>query len=147
VPDASTNSIVLYDGVCGLCDRLTQFLLKRDHRDRFRFAPLQSDFAAEVLKRHGKHAADLDTVHVVLDHGLTSEHLLTRSDAIIEVVSELGGVWKIVTVAKLLPHFIRDPIYNLVARNRYRIFGKYDSCMLPRPEYRHKLIGELKIDD
>jgi predicted DCC family thiol-disulfide oxidoreductase YuxK len=135
-----TNPIVLYDGVCGLCNRLTQFLLKRDHRDRLRFASLQSDFAAVILERHGKNSQDLDTVYVVQDYGEANERLLGRSDAILSLGRELGGIWSVAAWAKALPRFFRDWIYNLVARNRYRVFGKYDSCMMPEAKHRGKFL-------
>jgi predicted DCC family thiol-disulfide oxidoreductase YuxK len=140
VPETAAKPIVLYDGVCGLCNRLNQFLLKRDHRDRLRFASLQSDFAKSLLGHHGLDAGDLDTVYVTLDHGLLTERVLARSDAIVHVLGELGGVWKLSAAAKILPRFIRDAIYNLVAGNRYRVFGKYETCMLPEPKHRSKFL-------
>jgi len=140
VPLTPSNPIVLYDGVCGLCNRLNQFLLKRDTHDRFRFASLQSDLAASLLKRHGFDSLDLDTVYVVLDYNQPGERLLARSDAILHVLTELDGVWKWARAGRLLPKVLRDGIYKLVARNRYRVFGKHDSCMLPDPKHRHKFL-------
>src|ERR687895_261942 len=87
------NPIILYDGVCGLCNRLVQFLLKRDKRGRLRFASLQSDFAERVLTRHGINAKDLDTVHVVVDYERPQEQVLNRSDAVLRAGSELGTPW------------------------------------------------------
>jgi predicted DCC family thiol-disulfide oxidoreductase YuxK len=135
-----SSPIVLYDGVCGLCNRLNQFLLKRDNDDRLRFASLQSAFARELLRRHGRDPEDLDTVYLVMNYGEPSERLLDRSDAILEVLSILGGVWKLTVLGRILPRFIRNPIYNLVATNRYRVFGKYETCMLPEPRHRAKFI-------
>ncbi len=141
MPLTPSNPIVLYDGVCGLCNRLNQFLLKRDTHDRFRFASLQSDLAASLLERHGADARDLDTVYVVLDHNQPGERLLARSDAILHVLSQLDGIWKWAARAgRLLPKVLRDGIYKVVARNRYRVFGKHDSCMLPDPKHRHKFL-------
>ncbi len=134
------NPIVLYDGVCGLCNRLVQFLLKRDMHDRLRFASLQSDFAARVLSRHGADPSDLDTVYVVVDYDSPAERLLARSDAILHVAQQIGGFWKIVSWAKILPRPIRNLVYNLVARNRYKVFGKYETCMLPQPQHRKKFL-------
>jgi len=136
----SERPIILFDGVCGLCNRLNQFLLKRDHNDRLRFASLQSRFARELLERHGLSAEDLDTVYVVLAHGTPEERLLWRSDAILYVVRQLGGVWEVAALGYFLPRFIRDRLYNLVAANRYRVFGKSDACMLPEPHQRTKFI-------
>ncbi len=134
------NPIVLYDGVCGLCNRLNQFLLKRDVHDRIRFASLQSDFAAKVLRRHGADPNDLDTVYIVEDYETSGERLLARSDAILHVVPQLGGFWKVATLGKILPRPFRDLIYRLVARNRYRVFGKYETCLLPEPQHRRKFL-------
>ena len=131
---------MLYDGVCGLCNRLVQFILKRDSRDRFRFASLQSTFGQTILKRHGADPLDLDTFYVVLDYESPPERLLARSDGVVYALTTLGGIWKIAAVGKALPKSVCDALYNLVARNRYRIFGKYESCMLPEPKQRAKFL-------
>jgi predicted DCC family thiol-disulfide oxidoreductase YuxK len=135
-----SNPIVLYDGVCGLCNRLTQFILKHDKHDRFRFASLQSEFAANILKRHAADPEDLDTVYVVVDYNKPGERLLARSDAILHIATELGGIWKLGAAGRVFPRPIRDAMYKLVARNRYRVFGKYESCMLPEPKHRGKFL-------
>jgi predicted DCC family thiol-disulfide oxidoreductase YuxK len=134
------HPILLYDGVCGLCNGLVQFLLKRDKHNRLRFAALQSDFAEKVLRRHGVDASDLDTVYVINDYDQPAERLFSRSDAILEVVKRLGGPWAFAGVGKILPRFIRDAIYRQVAKNRYRVFGKFDTCMLPEPHQRKKFL-------
>ena len=85
------NPIILYDGVCGLCNRLVQFLLKHDKDGRLRFASLQSDFAVKVLGRHGLDPKDLDTVHVVVNYDQPGERVLQRSDAVLRAGRELGG--------------------------------------------------------
>jgi predicted DCC family thiol-disulfide oxidoreductase YuxK len=105
--------------------------LKHDKRDHFRFASLQSVFASSLLMRHGRDANDLDTVYVVKNYQQTDEQLLARSDAILFMLKRLGGIWSLGVVGNILPRPLRDGIYKLVARNRYRVFGKYDSCMLP----------------
>ena len=135
-----SNSIVLYDGVCGLCNGLVQFLLKRDRRDRLRFASLQSEFARVVVKRHDANPDDLDTVYVVMDHNQPKERLLARSDAILRLASEIGGIWGILAVGRFIPKSLRDALYKLVANNRYRVFGKYDTCMMPDPSQRAKFL-------
>lgn len=135
-----SNPIVLYDGVCGLCNHLVQFILKRDNKDRFRFASLQSDFAQTLMLKHGVDPHDLDTVYVVRDHLQANEALLARSDAILYMLSELGGVWKIAVVGRVMPRGLRDALYKIVARNRYRVFGKHESCMLPEPKYRARFL-------
>jgi len=139
---SSSNPIILYDGVCGLCSRLVQFILKRDKRDYFRFASLQSEFASSLLQKHGRDPRDLDTVYVVTDYGQPTERLLARSDAILFLLRQLGGIWKLASLGNILPRTMRDAIYKLVARNRYRVFGRYDSCLLPEPKHRAKFLGE-----
>ena len=136
-----SSPIILYDGVCGLCNRLVQFLLKHDKSGRLRFASLQSDFAAKVLRRHGIDPKDLDTVHVVENYEQPDEQVLQRSDAILRAGRELGGFYSVsAAAAKVIPRALRDVIYRFVARNRYRVFGKYDTCMLPEPNQRSRFL-------
>jgi predicted DCC family thiol-disulfide oxidoreductase YuxK len=133
------NPIILYDGVCGLCNRFVQFVLRHDRKDQFRFAPLQSNFARTILERHSLNPEVLDTVYVVFDYGQSSERLLSRSEAASAVLKELGGVWRLwAKLLDFLPKRFRDWRYALVARNRYRFFGKYETCPLPDPRDRDK---------
>ena len=134
------HPILLYDGVCGLCNRAVQFVLKRDRRDVFRFASLQTNFATNVLRRHKLTPESLDTMYLILDHGEPTERLLSRSGAALEVARRLGGIWRVLTIAAIFPKFFRNFIYNRIARNRYRIFGKYDACPIPTPEQRIKFL-------
>jgi predicted DCC family thiol-disulfide oxidoreductase YuxK len=135
------HPIILYDGVCGLCNRLVRFVLKRDRNDRFRFAALQSNFARKLLERHGRAPDDLDTFYLVLDEGQSTERLLARNEATIAVLEELGGIWRIFgELLRLFPRRFGDWQYNLIARSRYRMFGRYDSCPLPDPKARHKFL-------
>jgi predicted DCC family thiol-disulfide oxidoreductase YuxK len=140
VPLPESNPIVLYDGVCGLCNHLVQFLLKHDTDDHFRFASLQSEFANNLLRRHGADPHDLDTVYVVKDYGQPDQSLLVRSDAVLYMLAQLGGVWKLAGSGRVLPKAFRDAVYKVVARNRYRVFGKHESCMLPEPQHRAKFL-------
>ena len=135
------NPIVFYDGVCGLCNRLVQFLLKHDREGRLRFAALQSDFAEKVLRRHGFDPKDLDTVHVVENYDQPDERVLQRSDAILRAGRELGGLWGASSsISRVVPRPLRDLVYRLVATNRYRVFGKFDTCMLPDPNQRSRFL-------
>ena len=136
----SNRTIVLYDGVCGLCNRAVQFLLKRDRHDRFRFASLQSDFAANLLQRHGIDHTKLDTVYAVVNHGETNEKLLAKGDAFLFFAKALGGIWSVARLGSVIPRPIRNWLYDFVAANRYRVFGKAESCMLPDPASRHKFL-------
>ena len=145
MPASGPNPIVLYDGVCGLCNRFVQFVIKHDSHHRFRFASLQSDFAVPVLRRHGvarpEEKADPDTIYVVLDFMLPCERLASRSEAAVVVLRELGGGWGVLGLGlRALPGWLRNWAYNLVARNRYRVFGKYDSCPIPSEKDRRKFL-------
>jgi len=135
------HPILLYDGVCGLCNRLVQFILRRDRNAIFQFASLQSPFAARILARHGLNPADLDTVHVVVNHEQADESLLSRSDAVRYVLRELGVFWRFAGgLLSCLPRPVCDWGYRVIARNRYRIFGRYDVCPLPRETVRHRFL-------
>jgi predicted DCC family thiol-disulfide oxidoreductase YuxK len=126
--------ILLYDGVCGLCNRFVQFVLRRDRNAVFRFASLQSALASGILTRHGTDASPLDTVYVVLNRDLPDERLLSRSDAVIFVLvlRELGGLARFSAyLLQLLPRFLREGCYNAIAHYRYRIFGRSELCTLP----------------
>ena len=132
--------LVLYDGVCGLCNRLVQFVLRRDRRDRFRYAALQSDLAHELLRRHGRNPDDLDTVSVVRDHGAPGEQVLTKARAIIYVARRLGFPWALAAVLRVLPWRLLDFAYDQIAHRRYRWFGRHDACPLPTPATRAKFL-------
>ena len=138
--DHVQHPILFYDGICGLCNGLVQFLLKRDAKDRLRFAALQSKFAQDILRQYDHDPKDLDTVYLVLDQNRPTERVLARAEAIITALEQLGGVWRLAVVMKLLPNAIRDAAYNFVARRRYRLFGKHETCFLPSAEYRHKFL-------
>lgn len=143
MPETNSKTLVLYDGVCGLCNGLNQFLLKRDPNDHFRFASLQSKFSASLLKRYDIDAVDLDTVYVVAGYGQPNQRLLARSDAILHVLGQLGGIWGVLRIGRVLPKSLRDALYNLVARNRYRVFGKYDVCLMPEERYKRKFLDQV----
>ena len=126
------HPILLYDGVCGLCNRFVQFTLRHDRNAIFRFASLQSALAARILARHSADASDLDTVYVARNYELPDENLLARSDAVLFVLKQLGGPWRPTAfLLELLPKFLRNSAYNSVARHRYRLFGRSETCMLP----------------
>ena len=142
------NPILLYDGVCGLCNRFVQFVLQNDRNHVFHFAPLQSAFSRQILTRHGVDPTELDTVYVLTGPDPASrgsdpalETLLSRSDAIIFVLKELGGLWRpYAFLLQLLPKFLRDSYYKIIARHRYRIFGRSDTCPLPSERHRDRFL-------
>jgi predicted DCC family thiol-disulfide oxidoreductase YuxK len=136
---------VLYDGVCGFCNRMVRRTLRRDRDALFRFAPLQGTLARTILARHGvalppAASSDPGTIYLVLDYGAAGERLLARSDAVAFIVRYLPGFSLPAVFFRLLPRFLRDALYNFVARHRYRFFGRYDTCPLPRPEERARFL-------
>lgn len=132
--------IFLYDGVCGLCNKFVQFILPKDNAGKFQFASLQSDFGSELLKRFGINSSDLNTFYLVTDYDLPTQKVLSKSDGALFVLHELGGVWSAVSLARFLPRLLRNWGYDLVAENRYKIFGKKDACQLPSPENKDRFI-------
>jgi predicted DCC family thiol-disulfide oxidoreductase YuxK len=144
--EAITNHpTMLYDGVCGLCDGVVRFLIKHDRRDQLRFAPQQSKLAKTILGRHGidKEAAlPNNSVYLVLNPKTPHEQLLARSDVTVSCLLILGGPWAIAGhILRLVPKFLRDAAYNLIARNRYRIIKKLDACPIPPPKIRSKFLA------
>jgi len=139
--EIAAHPILLYDGVCGLCNRLVQLVLRRDPSGILRFAALQSPLAASILARHGQHPQELDTVYAVVNCDAPGEALLARSDAVLFILRQLGGIWRAwARVFQLLPRSLRDFGYNFVAQRRYRIFGRSETCILPAPENRHRFL-------
>ena len=135
------NPILLYDGLCGLCNRFVRFILKYDRKDRFRFAALQSTFARAILERHGLNPDALDTVYLVYNYSEPAERLLSRNEAASAVLKELGAFWRFwASILDILPRGLRDWRYALVVRHRYRFFGKYATCPLPKEKDRHKFL-------
>jgi predicted DCC family thiol-disulfide oxidoreductase YuxK len=133
--EPNRTSLVLFDGVCNLCNGLVQFIIKRDPSSKFRFASLQSDFGRSQLVRFNLDPELLHSI-VVIDGDVA----LQRSDAAIYIAKQLGGPWKLLRAFKILPKFLRDAGYDVVAANRYRIFGKKDSCMIPTPQLKERFI-------
>jgi predicted DCC family thiol-disulfide oxidoreductase YuxK len=130
------RAVIFFDGVCGLCNRLVQFVLARDGAARFRFAPLQGGFARRELVPRGGRPDDLDTMAVLTPEG----ELLERSRAVLFILRELGGLWKVLSGLRVLPVALTDRAYDLVARSRYRVFGRLDACRVPGPAERDRFI-------
>jgi predicted DCC family thiol-disulfide oxidoreductase YuxK len=135
------RALLLYDGVCALCNGVVQFLMKRDRGDRFCYAPLESSLGREVLARFKIHTFP-DGVMLLTDALTLTEHLYQRSDAVAEALQRLSTPWRLAGRAlRLLPRPLRDWGYGIVARFRYRLFGRYDTCPIPPPEQRSRLLG------
>lgn len=132
--------LVLYDGVCGLCDRSVQFILRHDKRDRFRFATLQGETGTQAAIKHGIDPTQLSSFVLVLDYEGEGEKAMTRGRAGMRVLWELGGAWRLAGWVSVLPAWLIDPFYNLVAKNRYRLFGKLEACRIPNPAERAKFV-------
>jgi predicted DCC family thiol-disulfide oxidoreductase YuxK len=130
--------VLLYDGVCGFCNKTVQMILDRDRRGTLRFAALQSDYGRAVVRRHGE-LEGVDSV-VFVEGAAGGERVFVRSEAALKVAAYLGGLWKVFLCAYVVPRPLRDYLYDLFARNRYRVFGKYDQCMLPPAEARARFL-------
>jgi predicted DCC family thiol-disulfide oxidoreductase YuxK len=139
-PEAISAHLVLYDGVCGLCNRLLQFLLLHDRRSVFCFASLQSATGRTMVARYGGNPDDLNSFHVIANFREPGAHALTKSEAAVFVASQLGWPWKGLSTAGNLPAPLRDFVYDVIARSRYRIFGRYDHCLLPSEEFRSRFV-------
>lgn len=127
--------IVIFDGVCNFCNGAVNFIIKRDPTGRFAFAPLQSPVGQELLEKHGLAMVDEDTV-LLLKDGQCFE----RTDAVLEITKDLTGFWHWFRVLKVLPKPCRDYFYRVFARNRYRLFGKRDTCIVPSASVRERFL-------
>src|SRR5688572_19124050 len=138
VPSAAEGAhLVLFDGICGLCSRLVQFLLTHARRAVFTFAPLQSATGRAMVQRFGGNPDELTPLHVLANYRADEARMLSRSGAALFVAAELGWPWKVALLTRVLPTAILDRIYDVVARTRYRVFGRLEHCLIPRPEFRH----------
>jgi predicted DCC family thiol-disulfide oxidoreductase YuxK len=131
----SMRPVVLFDGVCNLCNSTVLFIIKNDKTSRFAFASLQSTFGQSVLKKYALPLNELSTV-LFLKEG----QLFTKSNAALEIAKRLDGIWPIVYVFKVVPLGVRNFVYDWIARNRYRWFGKRDVCMIPTPDLKTRFI-------
>ena len=135
----SGRTLLLYDGVCGLCNHLVQFLMRRDRRDRLRFAALQSPLGRSLVQAAGGDPDVLDTLYVIVG-GPHGPRARVRSRAVLSAVAALGGIYRPMSWLRIVPAFVLDPLYRLVARIRYRVFGRHDTCVLPTPEERARFL-------
>jgi predicted DCC family thiol-disulfide oxidoreductase YuxK len=137
---AGGEHLILYDGVCGLCNRLNQFVLLRDTHAVFDFASLQSPTARSVLQRLGGNAESLDTVYVVVNYRSESPTLLSKAGAASFVMKTLSIGGPLSWAFRMLPDAWLNLGYDLIARNRYRVFGQSESCLMPSAEFRKRFI-------
>ena len=137
-PSSAHRAVIVFDGVCVLCNGWVRFLLRHDRRERYRFAAMQGDSGRALLVANGLDPDDpvsfLLVEYDLIDRDArASPRVSTDTDAMRRVLMGLGGVWRIAAVTALLPRRVRDPLYRLVARNRYRWFGRHDACPVPDP--------------
>lgn len=127
--------IVLYDGVCHLCQRSVQFIIRHDKKNKFVFASLQLKIAQNRLCDI-QFKNSLETIVL-----LKGTHHFEKSDAVLEIAKHLSGAWPLLYVFKIVPRFLRDAVYTYIAKHRYRWFGKSNACIMPSPELREKFLG------
>jgi predicted DCC family thiol-disulfide oxidoreductase YuxK len=128
--------LVLFDGVCKFCNSSINLVIRNDRRDRFRFTPFQSELGQVILQQFDLNQENLQSV-ILIEHG----RAYTKSTAALRIARRLDGLWPGMYAFILVPPFIRDWIYDWIARNRYRWWGKMDACMVPTPEVRKKFMG------
>lgn len=129
------KKIVLFDGVCNLCNRSVQFIIKRDHHKQFHFASLQGKTGQQLLAQFHLPADNLNSF-ILIENGT----LYRKSSAALRVCRKLGGAWPLLYGFIIVPAFIRDAVYSLIAKNRYKWFGKTESCMIPAPGLKERFL-------
>jgi predicted DCC family thiol-disulfide oxidoreductase YuxK len=139
------RALMLYDGLCGVCNTAVQWVIQRDSADRFCFAPQQSALAAEILSRRGIDRQAMlrnNSVYLVLDAGSEHERVLTQSDVTVTLLLLLGGRWRVLgKILRAVPRFARNAAYRIFARNRYRVTAQYEVCPLPSEAEQMKFVG------
>ena len=133
--DSSRDHLLLFDGVCHLCDASVRFIVRRDLAGKIKFAPIQSPLGSRLYSQHGLDPAAPNAMLY-----LTPQGAFRASDAALEIARTLGGPWKLVLVFKPLPRVLRDAVYYFIARNRYRWFGRDESCMIPKAELKARML-------
>jgi predicted DCC family thiol-disulfide oxidoreductase YuxK len=127
--------VVLFDGVCNLCNRAVQFIIKRDRNNRFRFASLQGKYGQDVLKKFNLPADDFNSFILI-----EGDKVYIRSTAALRMLKQLGRGWQLLYAFIIIPPFIRNAVYNWIARNRYKWYGKREECMIPTPELKERFL-------
>jgi predicted DCC family thiol-disulfide oxidoreductase YuxK len=131
------KKIILFDGICNLCNSSVQYIIKRDKNDTFRFVALQSELGQKILKHLGIANRNIDSI-VLYEPGRAYYY---KSNAVLKIAGELGGLISLLVVFKPLPKKFRDVVYDYIARNRYKWYGKKESCMIPTPELKAKFLA------
>ncbi len=134
--EARESLIVLFDGICNFCNSSINFIIEHDRKNSFKFAPLQSEIGEKLMGKFELNSPLIDSVILI-----ENDQAFTHSTAALKIARHLGGIWQLAYVFIVIPKFIRDFFYKLFAKNRYRLFGKRDACMLPTPEVRAKFLS------
>jgi predicted DCC family thiol-disulfide oxidoreductase YuxK len=129
--------IILFDGVCNFCNDSVNFIIDRDKKHQFYFASLQSGYAGNLLKQYGLSNHTLDSVVLITEE----KKVYQKSNAALEIARRLSGIWPVFYAFKIFPRFIRDFFYDLIAKHRYKIFGRSEECRLPDPKLRERFLG------
>ncbi|QQS30342.1 MAG: thiol-disulfide oxidoreductase DCC family protein [Sphingobacteriales bacterium] len=132
---SKTERIVLFDGVCNLCNSSVQFIIDRDTEGKFKFTSLQSNTGIALMEKFGVSTTNFDTFLLI-----ENNRIYSKSTAALRVVRNLDGLWKLGYAFIVIPAFLRDAVYGFVARNRYRWFGREESCRIPTPELKHRFL-------
>jgi predicted DCC family thiol-disulfide oxidoreductase YuxK len=130
------KKIILFDGVCNLCNSTVQFIIKHDKDDVFRFVALQSELGQEILNYIGIDSKNIDSI-VLYEPGVSYYY---KSDAALQIAKNLDGLFSLGIIFKIIPTGIRNSLYDYIAKNRYKWYGKKESCMLPTPELKAKFL-------
>lgn len=128
--------IILFDGVCNLCNGAVQFIIERDSKAKLKFAALQSDIGVNLVKKHQLSEQFLDTI-VLIENG----NAYVRSEAVLRLSRHLDGYWSWLYGLLIVPKFVRDSLYNFIGKNRYQWFGKEESCMMPTPDLQLRFLS------
>ena len=131
----STHSIILFDGVCNLCNEAVNFVIKRDTGNVFKFTPLQEKQGVLLLKMHAVDTQKLDSIVLI-----ENEKVYVKSSAALRIARKMSNLWPLFFVFLIIPSFIRDGVYDFIAKNRYKWFGKKEQCMIPTPGLREKFL-------
>lgn len=130
------KKIILFDGVCNLCDSAVQFVIKHDRNDVFRFVALQSELGQEILKHIGINPINIDSI-ILYERGIAYYY---KSMAAIEIAKSLGGFWHLGTIFRIIPEGFRNQLYDYIAKNRYKWYGKKESCLMPTAALQSKFL-------
>ncbi|MEE9361016.1 MAG: DCC1-like thiol-disulfide oxidoreductase family protein [Cellulophaga sp.] len=133
---SSTKKIVLFDGVCNMCNSFVLFAIKRDKKDILRFTSLQSEIGQKLISERNIDTSKIDSI-LLIEPGVA---YYTKAEAALKIGQTFGGLWKTTWILEQLPSIITNTIYDFIAKNRYRWFGKKESCMLPTPELIEKFL-------